>query len=202
MRNVAGDRSGVDETVRQLAGQYEMWLLSGDGPREAQRWRPLFGRHLQFRLSPEAKLAEVRKRQASGARVLMVGDGLNDAGALKQSDVGIAVSDNVNNFSPACDVIMKGDSLGYLDTLLAYCKKNRQIINLSFVISIIYNLIGLYFAVRGELRPVIAAILMPISSVSIVLFTTGMSSVFAMKLKNTALRSQKHSKTDKDHNLD
>lgn len=193
-------REGLSGLLKKLRRRYRIALLSGDNDSEYARLKPWFNAGLLFGQSPQDKLNHIRSLQQEGHKVIMIGDGLNDAGALKQSDVGIAVSDNVNNFSPACDVIMKGDSLGYLDTLLAYCKKNRQIINLSFVISIIYNLIGLYFAVRGELRPVIAAILMPISSVSIVLFTTGMSSLFAMKLKNTALRSQKHSKTDKDHN--
>lgn len=195
-------REGLSGLLKKLRSKYRIALLSGDNNSEYNRLKSWFNEGLLFGQSPQDKLDYIHSLQQDGHKVIMIGDGLNDAGALKQSDVGIAVSDNVNNFSPACDVIMKGESLGYLDTLLAYCKKNRQIINLSFVISIIYNLIGLYFAVRGELRPVIAAILMPISSVSIVLFTTGMSSLFAMKLKKTASTLQKHSKTDKDHTSD
>lgn len=195
-------REGLSGLLEKLRRRYRIALLSGDNASEYDRLKPLFNASLLFGQSPQDKLNYIRSLQQEGHKVIMIGDGLNDAGALKQSDVGIAVSDNVNNFSPACDVIMKGDSLGYLDTLLEYCKKNRQIINLSFVISILYNLIGLYFAVRGELRPVIAAILMPVSSVSIVLFTTGMSSLFSMKLKNIASQRQKNPKTDKDHRPD
>ncbi len=195
-------REGLAGLLEKLRHRYRIALLSGDNASEYDKLKPLFNAGLLFGQSPQDKLNYIQSVQQEGRKVIMIGDGLNDAGALKQSDVGIAVSDNVNNFSPACDVIMKGDSLGYLDTLLAYCKKNRQIINLSFVISILYNIIGLYFAVRGELRPVIAAILMPVSSVSIVLFTTGMSSLFSMKLKNIASKQQKNSKTDKDHKLD
>lgn len=116
----------------------------------------------------------------------MTGDGLNDAGALQQSDAGIAITDNVNNFSPACDVIFEGKNFGLFPELIRYCRKEKTIITGSFIISILYNFIGLWFAVQGTLEPVIAAILMPISSVSIVVFTTTMSSLLARKLKNRA----------------
>ena len=113
----------------------------------------------------------------------MIGDGLNDAGALKQSNVGIVITDDINNFSPASDAILDGSSFIKLPAILAYCRNQKTIIYGSFIISILYNLVGLFFATQGTLQPVIAAILMPISSVSIVLFTTGMSSLLARKLK-------------------
>ena len=113
----------------------------------------------------------------------MIGDGLNDAGALKQSNVGIAISDNTNNFSPACDAVLSGENFYLLKELINYCRKEKTIIFSSFVVSILYNIVGLSFAVQGDLKPVIAAILMPVSSISIVLLTTGLSSVYEVKLK-------------------
>lgn len=104
-------------------------------------------------------------------------------GALAQSDVGIAVSDNTNNFSPACDAILAGDHFYAFHKLIAYARAQKTIILGSFIISIMYNIVGLYFAVQGDLEPVIAAILMPVSSVSIVLFTVGMSSLLALRVK-------------------
>jgi Cu+-exporting ATPase len=113
----------------------------------------------------------------------MVGDGLNDAGALAQSDVGIALSENVNVFSPACDAILDASKFDQLDRYINASKSAINIITWSFLLSFIYNSIGLYFAITGQLAPVIAAILMPLSSISIVVFTTVCTSLLGKKLK-------------------
>ncbi len=115
---------------------------------------------------------------------MMVGDGLNDAGALKTSLVGIAVTDNINNFSPACDAILEADRLLYLHRYLKMARRGKQIVIASFIISICYNIIGLSYAVQGTLSPLIAAILMPASSISIILFTWVAIQIAGRKLKN------------------
>lgn len=114
---------------------------------------------------------------------MMVGDGLNDAGALSASDVGIAISENVNVFSPACDAILDASKFQYLETFQAMAKKSIKIIKLSFVLSLLYNVVGIYFAVTGQLQPIIAAILMPLSSISVVTFTTLATNVLGRSLK-------------------
>ena len=111
----------------------------------------------------------------------MVGDGLNDAGALQQSEVGLAVSDDINNFSPACDVLLQGDKLPLLPQYIRLAQAGQRIIKSSFGISLLYNLIGVSFAVTGQLSPVAAAILMPVSSITIVLFTTVTTNYSARK---------------------
>ena len=115
----------------------------------------------------------------------MLGDGLNDAGALKQSDAGIAVSDNNAQFTPASDAILDGSKIHLLDKFLGYARSGKKIVTASFILSILYNIAGLSFAVQAALSPMVAAILMPASSISIVLLVTVLSSVSA-KIKGLA----------------
>jgi Cu+-exporting ATPase len=110
--------------------------------------------------------------QRQGRRVVMLGDGLNDSGALKQSQVGIAVTDDTGIFTPACDGILQGSQLAHFNSFLRLSKSATQILKVAFGISFFYNIIALSFAVSGNLSPLIAAILMPISSVSVVGFST------------------------------
>jgi Cu+-exporting ATPase len=125
-----------------------------------------------FNQKPENKLQFIQQLQSNGKNVMMIGDGLNDAGALKQADVGIAITDDVNNFSPACDGILGSQEFVRIDKMFRFAKLAMNIIKASFLISLIYNLIGIAFAVKGTMSPIVAAILMPISSVTIISFTS------------------------------
>lgn len=181
-------REGLRELIQTLSGQYTLAVLSGDNDSERSRLEQLFGRSTQllFNQQPEEKRQYVRKLREQGHCVMMIGDGLNDAGALKESDAGIAVSDHTNTFSPACDAILDGSSFGLLPQLIRLAKAGKKIIVVTFVLSLLYNIIGLSFAVRGTLSPVIAAILMPASSISIVLLTTLSTSIAARVSRLTA----------------
>lgn len=178
-------REGLPELISRLKGRYSLALISGDNESEKKRLEKIFGpgTDMRFGQSPQNKLEYISSLQQQGHRVIMIGDGLNDAGALQQSNAGIAVTDDINNFSPGCDGILDGRIFTRLGKLLDYCRKEKSIIYGSFIISILYNIVGLFFAVQGQLSPVIAAILMPVSSISIVSYTTILSSVYFRKVK-------------------
>ena len=152
---------------------YQIDLLSGDNASEEEQLRKLAPKvaEMKFNQNPEDKLNYIQELQHKGQRVAMLGDGLNDAGALKQSNVGIAIADDTNAFTPSSDVIMKGDRIIELKKFLDLSKDAMTIVKIMFVISFLYNIIGLSFAVTGQLSPLICAILMPISSITVVVLT-------------------------------
>jgi Cu+-exporting ATPase len=167
-------RTGIEPTIRKLLNDYDLSVLSGDDEGEKENLERIFSEksRIRFRQSPEEKLDFVKLVQSFGKKVLMLGDGLNDAGALAQSNVGVAVTENISNFSPACDAILDASKLNKIPTFLKFSRQSIKIIILSFIISFIYNVIGLTFAIEGALTPIVAAILMPISSISVVIFAT------------------------------
>lgn len=154
---------------------YTISLLSGDNDSEKEILKKIFPSQtiMKFNQSPQDKLEYIKELQKSPNNiVMMIGDGLNDAGALKQSNVGVAISDDVNSFTPSSDAILDGSSFKYIPNFLKLSKTTINIIYMCFFISFCYNIIGLSFAVSGKLSPLVAAILMPISSISVVSFTT------------------------------
>jgi Cu+-exporting ATPase len=180
-------RNNIPALISKLKNKYSLAVLSGDNDSERSALGKIFGSDtkLFFQQGPDDKLEKIKKLQQSAKKVMMLGDGLNDAGALKQSDIGIAISDHSNNFTPASDAILEADQLSKLYKFIQLCKINKSVVLASFIISIIYNLVGIYFAVQGNLSPMIAAILMPASSLSILLITFGASNIAAWKMKLT-----------------
>lgn len=178
-------RAGIQQLVDRLRPRYALSLLSGDNNSEESNLRNMMGPEadLRFHQQPKEKLDYIEALQMQGKQVMMIGDGLNDAGALQQSDVGIALAENTNHFTPASDAILEARQLPLLNRFIRLCRANRRIILASFCLSILYNVIGLFFAVQGHLSPMIAAILMPSSSLSILLITYGSSQLAARRLK-------------------
>lgn len=166
-------RPGIAAMIRRL-GTKCAGLLSGDNDSGQHQVAEIFPRtaNLRFNQSPEEKMDFIRAMQDDGKQVMMVGDGLNDAGALKQSDVGIAVTDSTGVFTPASDGILEGDKVGSLDTFLTLARTAGKIQRTGLAISFAYNVVALSFAVTGHLTPLVAAILMPLSSISVVAFAT------------------------------
>lgn len=183
-----GYRPQLEEVIGALKKKFSVWLLSGDHDAERMRLQPLFGDRMHFSQTPEEKLTRIRDLQEQGRKVVMIGDGLNDAGALMQADAGIAVSEGMNNFFPACDAILDGGQFAQLPRLLAFTRVARRVVIASFVVSVMYNLAGIWFSVRGELSPMIAAVLMPASSFSVILLTTLLVRYGARKLRRAEIR--------------
>ena len=167
-------RAGFKLVLSKLNKLYQLLLLSGDNDSEKEVLIKYFHKdsNLYFNQTPVDKLEKIKSLQSNKKTVLMIGDGLNDAGALKQSNIGISVTENINSFSPACDGILESNSFNRLYDLIKFSKTSMNIVKISYLISILYNIIGLSFAVRGTLSPLISAILMPLSSISVVAFTT------------------------------
>ncbi|GJM32880.1 MAG: ATPase [Saprospiraceae bacterium] len=164
-------RTGLSELISSWRDHYQLYLLSGDNDRERAHLESDFeASNLHFQQSPKDKLEFIQQLQAQGKNVLMLGDGLNDAGALRQSDVGIVIAENTNNFTPACDAVVDAKQFAQLNKFIAFAKGNVKLVYFAYLLAFIYNIIGLSFAVQGLLSPVIAAILMPLSSVTIVAF--------------------------------
>jgi Cu+-exporting ATPase len=168
-------REHLDTLFSSLeAEHYEFELLSGDKKRDVSFLKKWFKRdeQLHFEQSPLSKLERIRAIQQTGAKAMMLGDGLNDSGALKESYAGIAISENVYHFTPACEGVLDAKAIHQLPAFMKLSKDAIKVIYMSYFISFSYNIVGLSFAVSGHLTPLVAAILMPTSSVSVVLFAT------------------------------
>jgi len=180
-------RPEAENMLTHLAGEKELVLLSGDNSREEKLFSELLGDRAQLRFfqTPLDKLEFVASRQKAGRKVMMVGDGLNDAGALRQSDVGLAVVEETGAFSPASDGIMSSDQVCRLDRIVGFSKSSIRVIKIGFGISAAYNIMGIAVATTGLLSPIFCAILMPISSITVVVFSTAAVSWCGRRLRRT-----------------
>ncbi len=171
-------RRGLDKQIRRLGAKFKLVLLSGDNDRERRNIEKIFTpkADIRFNQSPHDKLEAIEQLRARGEQVMMIGDGLNDAGALKAGDAGVAITEDMTNFSPASDALLDAERLNRLNDFLSLAKAGMKIIIASFILSFLYNVIGLGFALSGKLTPLVSAILMPLSSISVAVFTTLMTS--------------------------
>ncbi len=168
-------RNQLKDIVTSLQSHYSLSVLTGDNDSERSALKDIFGKEtdIRFNQSPFDKRDYIEDLQKKGETVAMIGDGLNDAGALLKSNVGISISEDIYLFSPTSDVILESSAFQNIVQFLTFSGKAVHIIYASILISLFYNVIGLSFAVQGLLSPVISAILMPISSITVIAFSTG-----------------------------
>lgn len=170
-------RSRISEMIPNFNKNYDITLLSGDNEKDAYLMQSIFGSNskILFNQSPDKKVEYIDSNQSNEHPILMIGDGLNDSAALSKASVGIAVSEDIFQFTPNADAIISGTSINQLDNLLHISSRAKLILSICYVFSVLYNVVGLAFAISGNLTPLIAAILMPISSITIVFISTILS---------------------------
>ena len=177
-------RSNLENLFKNTAVEH-LSIVSGDGTQDKKTIQKFGGKNViyRFRQNPFDKIKYIESLQAKGAKVLMMGDGLNDAGALIKSDAGIAVRNDTYMFTPKCDAILEGKRVTALGALHRGMQKSIRLVYISFGFSLAYNTIGIGIAVTGGLSPIIAAILMPLSSVSVIAFASLSTSILHKQLK-------------------
>lgn len=176
--------NGIQTMFQQLIKNYGITILSGDNEQEKHTIQELTHDQatIRFNQSPFDKQEYIHLKESEGYPTMMIGDGLNDSGALKAAQVGIAVTQNASNFSPSSDIIVDSAYLTLLPNILKFVKASKWVVYISFGISFSYNLVGLFFAVQGKLSPLISAILMPISSISVMIFALLTTSIVYRKI--------------------
>ncbi len=184
-------RDHAAEVIEYFQSLGDVYLLSGDNDQEQATIAPLFKsrQNLHFRQSPKDKLQFIQELQSQGRQVMMIGDGLNDAGALRKSDVGIVVTEDTSNFTPASDGILAATRFGQLPGFVRYARSSVRLVFGAYILALLYNIVGLSFAVQGTLSPVVAAILMPLSSITVVIYGTLTSNWMAKGMMNVKVNS-------------
>ena len=178
-------RDGFLKVASGLRKNFKLYLLSGDNDSEKDFLKNYFDADkIKFEQTPQDKMNFIKAIQEQGNNVLMAGDGLNDAGAFMQSNVALSVADDIYHFSPAGDIIIEAQKFNLIEKVIKFAKDSLKIVKISFAISFLYNVFGLFFALSGNMTPVVAAILMPISSVSVVAFAIFGTKVISKKTIN------------------
>ena len=168
-------RATSQKTIETLRGlKFETELLSGDHEQAVARVAaelsiPAFRGHV----TPEAKLARVEELEAGGKRVAMIGDGVNDAAALSRATVGISVAGSAEVARDAADVFV-AESRGpeAIAELFLLSRRAMRRIRLNLIVSVSYNVVGAALAITGHVNPLVAAILMPASSLTALFIAT------------------------------
>lgn len=165
-------REDAAAAVRGLRSQgLRVGMLSGDAPGVVARVAAALGmvpEAAQAGLSPEEKLARLQ----GTSKALMVGDGANDALALQHAHVGVAMHGGMDLSLRVADVYLSRPHLGALEDLVVLGRETRRVLRRNFALSIAYNALGAVAALGGWINPLAAAVIMPLSSITVLLSST------------------------------
>ena len=184
-------KPGAREAVAALAADgLEVWMITGDNPRTAQSIATQAGiasERVLAAVLPDEKAGKIRELQARGIGVAMVGDGLNDAPALAQADLGIAMGSGTDVAKEASDLTLVRSDLAAVPLALGLARRTLQVIRQNLFWAFVYNVIGIpiaagllyvflrpgglvgpVFGWQGTLNPMVASLAMALSSVSVV----------------------------------
>ncbi|TWU45234.1 putative copper-importing P-type ATPase A [Novipirellula aureliae] len=167
-------RSEAVEVIGRLrSSQWKVSILSGDHQAIVRSVAAKLGVPEEYALgaqTPEQKLLAIQNAKGNGP-VVMVGDGVNDAAALAAADVGVALRGGANASLAAAPVLIGNSHLGGIVTLITSAKRTVRCIRDNFIVSISYNAVAAVLAMTGVISPLIAAVLMPISSLTVLTMT-------------------------------
>jgi len=163
------DAARMVEAIHQTGVQTV--LLTGDAEAAASHIASIAGiRDVRVDCLPEKKLEEIRSYQEKGEPICMVGDGINDAPALKSALVGIAMGGIGSDIAiDAADIVLVGDDIKEIPHLLQLAKKTMQTIRVNLTASMTLNFIAIALAITGVLNPVLGALVHNVGSVAVII---------------------------------
>jgi len=162
-----GSAAAVDD-LREMG--WRVGILSGDHPGVVADVARRLGIRAEDRrggATPEEKLGIVEQAVAEGS-VVMVGDGVNDAAALSAATVGVAVHGGAETAMAVADVFLTHEGIESLGLLFRGARRTMNVIRLNLIFSLLYNVVGATLAITGLIGPLVAAVLMPLSSLTVI----------------------------------